>query len=89
MAAATNVPVSVMDTAGEGGAWGIALLASYMVEKQENESLDQYLNNCVFKEGQAELVMPEEESVKGFEVFLNRYRAGFEIEHAAIKALPI
>ena len=48
MAAAMNVPVSVMETAGEGGAWGIALLASYMLNKAENEPLEAYLSNKVF-----------------------------------------
>ncbi len=48
MAAAMNVPVSVMETAGEGGAWGIALLASYMLHKAENEPLEAYLSNKVF-----------------------------------------
>ena len=48
MAGAVGVPVSVMETAGEGGAWGIALLASYMINKEENETLDDYLNNKVF-----------------------------------------
>ncbi len=48
MAAALNTPVSVMETAGEGGAWGIALLASYMVNKEEGETLDDYLDKKVF-----------------------------------------
>ena len=50
MAGAINVPVSMMETAGEGGAWGSALLASYMIRKEENETLDDYLTNKVFAE---------------------------------------
>ena len=50
LAAAMNTPVSVMETAGEGGAWGIALLAAYMLNKKEGETLDSYLNEHVFGE---------------------------------------
>lgn len=83
LAAALNAPVSVMETAGEGGAWGIALLAAYMVKKEENESLAEYLANKVFA-GQMGMKMdPDPEDVKGFEVFTERYRQGIAIELAA------
>ena len=49
MAAAINTPVSVMDTAGEGGAWGMAILSSYMLNKSENESLEDFLDDKVLK----------------------------------------
>lgn len=87
MAAAIDVPVSVMETAGEGGAWGMALLASYMINREENETLDDFLNNRVFA-GQKEVtVEPDKEDVAGFDEFIERYKKGLEIERAAVKSL--
>ena len=87
MAAAMDVPVTVMETAGEGGAWGIALLAAYMKEKKEGESLGDYLNNRVFAGEKGETLAPDPEDVKGFDVFLARYTEGLAIEHAAVDHL--
>ena len=87
MAAAINAPVSVMETAGEGGAWGIALLASYMINKGESESLEDYLTNKVFEGRLGTKVEPESEDVKGFDVFIKRYSLGLSIERAAIEHL--
>ena len=87
MAAAMDVPVTVMETAGEGGAWGIALLAAYMKEKKEGESLGDYLNNRVFAGEKGETLAPDLEDVKGFDVFLARYTEGLAIEHAAVDHL--
>ena len=87
MAAAMDVPVTVMETAGEGGAWGIALLAAYMKEKKEGESLGDYLNNRVFAGEKGETLAPDLEDVKGFDVFLARYTEGLAIEHAAVEHL--
>uniref|UniRef100_UPI003F7FCD6A xylulokinase n=1 Tax=Laedolimicola sp. TaxID=2981663 RepID=UPI003F7FCD6A len=87
MAAAMDVPVTVMETAGEGGAWGIALLAAYMKEKKEGESLGDYLNNRVFAGEKGETLAPDPEDVKGFEQFLVRYTEGLAIEHAAVDHL--
>ena len=87
MAGALNVPVSVMDTAGEGGAWGIALLASYMVNKEENESLDDYLNNKVFASQEIATIHPDEVDVAGYEKFMERYVKGLAIERAAVENL--
>ena len=70
VADATNVPIAVMETAGEGGAWGIALLASYMINKEDNETLDDFLNNKVFKDGSCEVISPEAKDVEGFEKFI-------------------
>ncbi|MED3932434.1 FGGY-family carbohydrate kinase [Priestia megaterium] len=83
MAAAINTPVSVMDTAGEGGAWGMAILSSYMLNKSENESLEDFLDNKVFKEVTAQEIYPDELDVKGFEAFIKRYKKGLVIEKAA------
>jgi sugar (pentulose or hexulose) kinase len=88
LAAAAGVPVSVMETAGEGGAWGIALLAAYMLGNQEKkESLASYLNAEVFANSVFEEVKPDPEDVEGFEVFMDRYKKGLEIERAAVNSL--
>ena len=83
LAAAMNAPVSVMETAGEGGAWGIALLAEYMVEAQ-GRSLGDYLDKVIFADAKAVSVDPDPEDEKGFEEFMKRFRAGLPIERAAV-----
>jgi len=87
MAAAMNVPVSVMETAGEGGAWGIALLASYMLNKTENESLEAYLSDKVFASESGMTIAPDQEDVDGFAAFMERYKNGLVIERTAVDAL--
>ncbi|HIR14160.1 MAG TPA: FGGY-family carbohydrate kinase [Candidatus Choladousia intestinavium] len=87
MAAAMNSPVSVMETAGEGGAWGIALLASYLVNKKENESLEDFLNEKVFAGNEGISMDPDAKDVEGFDVFIERYKAGLPIERAAVDTL--
>ncbi|MDK2808969.1 MAG: hypothetical protein PWP24_1706 [Clostridiales bacterium] len=87
MAAAMNAPVSVMETAGEGGAWGIAVLAAYMKQKEAGESLEQYLTEKVFA-GQSEITIhPDASDVEGFNKFIERYRKGLSIERAAVDSL--
>lgn len=85
MAAAIDVPVQVMETAGEGGAWGIALLASYLVHKKTEETLAQYLENTVFAGQEAEEVKPDPKDVEGFNQFIKRYKKGLAVEQAAVK----
>ena len=87
LAAAMDATVSVMKTAGEGGAWGIAILASYMVNKDAGEALEDYLQNKVFGGDEGEKMDPDPEDVKGFDEFIKRYRVGFPIERAAVDAL--
>ncbi|GIK75633.1 MAG: ATPase [Chloroflexota bacterium] len=87
MAAAMNVPVSVMETAGEGGAWGIALLAAYMLYKGTNESLESYLAEKVFAGQNAVTLAPDARDVKGFAAFMQRYQQGLVIERAAVESL--
>ncbi len=87
LAAAVNAPVSVMTTAGEGGAWGIALLAAYMLNKKDGESLEKYLADKVFAGQQSVTVKPDAEDVSGFNSFMKRYKAGLEIEKAAVNTL--
>lgn len=87
MAAAADTPITVMETAGEGGAWGIALLASYMRTKQEGESLDRFLTEKIFADNASITINPNPEDVEGFEVFIKRYSRGLAIEKAAIEHL--
>jgi sugar (pentulose or hexulose) kinase len=87
MAAAMKVPVSVMETAGEGGAWGIALLASYLYEKPEGTSFEEYLSKKVFADKKSKTFPPDQKDVDGFMAFMERYKAGFPIEKAAVESL--
>jgi sugar (pentulose or hexulose) kinase len=87
MAAAMNVPVSVMETAGEGGAWGIALLAAYLLYKTEDEPLEAHLSNKVFAGEIGSTVAPEPADVAGFAAFMERYKKGLVIERTAVTAL--
>lgn len=87
LAAAMNSPVSVMETAGEGGAWGIALLASYMVNKKDGETLDDFLNNSVFAGNTGVEMAPDPADVAGFDAFIKLYKAGLPIERAAVDAM--
>ncbi|KAA9004735.1 FGGY-family carbohydrate kinase [Paenibacillus spiritus] len=87
VAAALNVPVSVMANAGEGGAWGMAVLAAYQKDREEGEELADFLERKVFKDAQAQEVAPVESDVQGFEAFMERYRQGLAIEAAAAEHL--
>ncbi|NOW89272.1 sugar (pentulose or hexulose) kinase [Clostridium beijerinckii] len=87
MAAAIDAPVSVMETAAEGGAWGIAVLASYMINKDENETLDDYLTNKVFAGQIGTKIDPDSKDVEGFNEFIKRYTSGLAIERTAIDTL--
>jgi len=86
MAAAMNVPVSVMETAGEGGAWGIALLAAFMLYKEEDELLETYLSNKVFAGESGLTIAPNQVDVNGFAAFMERYKKGLTIERTAVDA---
>ncbi|MFO7682502.1 MAG: FGGY-family carbohydrate kinase [Chloroflexota bacterium] len=87
MAAAMNVPVSVMESAGEGGAWGIALLAAYLRQKAEDETLEAYLSNKVFAGEAGTTIAPDPADVAGFAAFMARYKEGLIIERTAVTAL--
>jgi len=87
MAGALNTPVSVMESAGEGGAWGIALLAAFMSQRQEGESLEKFLAEKVFAGKTGVTVKPDPKDVKGFEQFMKRYTAGLAVERAAAENL--
>jgi len=85
MADALNIPVSVMASAGEGGPWGMALLASYVVNKTENETLEAFLTNRVFSSQTASTLVPDEKSGLQFNAFLKRYKNMLEVEKVAVK----
>ena len=89
MAAAMDTPVSVMQTAGEGGAWGIAVLASYMKNKKAGQSLADYLNNEVFAGQEGVTEEPVASDVAGFDEFLRLYNAGLSIERAAVETMKL
>ena len=87
LAAALNTPVSVMKTASEGGAWGIAVLAAYMVQKENGEALCDYLQNKIFAGAESVTLQPDAADVEGFKVFIERYKSGLVIERAAVDSL--
>jgi len=85
LAAAIDTPVSVGDVAAEGGAWGIALLAAFLVGRAPNESLVEFLNNRVFEGGDLETAEPDPQDVAGFDAFIQRYVAALPVERAAVE----
>ncbi|MBO5228852.1 MAG: FGGY-family carbohydrate kinase [Lachnospiraceae bacterium] len=87
LAAAMDAPITVMETAGEGGAWGMAVLASYMLNKAEGETLDDYLNNKVFAGQEGTTMSPDKADVEGFDKFIETYKAGLPVERAAVDSL--
>lgn len=87
LAAACNAPVTCMETAGEGGPYGMALLASYMLYREPEESLEEYLNRHVFAGVRGTTLAPEKEDVDGFNSYLERYRALLTVERAAVSSL--
>ena len=87
LSAAVGSPVSVMETAGEGGPYGMALLAAYRVWKKEGQSLEAYLAEEVFAQANSTTLMAEPAEIEGFAAFLERYKKGLPIEQAAIENL--
>lgn len=86
MAAGMNAPITVMDTASEGGAWGMAILAAFMKEKKDGEPLSSYLNDKIFAGQTGTTLQPDPEDVKGFEAFLEEYERLLPAEKAAVTA---
>ena len=87
MAGALHTPVAVMETAGEGGPWGMALLASYLVNRGEAETLEDYLDAKIFAGAEGVSAAPEAADMAGFEAFLTRYKAALPAERAAVEGL--
>lgn len=85
LATAIDSPVSVMETAGEGGAWGIALLADYITHAEQ--SLADYLDNVVFADTDVKTVEPDIADVAGFKVYLEKYKKGLAVERAAVETI--
>ena len=86
MAAALNVPVSLPATAGEGGAWGMAVLAAYMLRADAKQSLPDYLDERIAR-SIGKPVKPDPRDVKGFDEFFARHKKGLAVEREAVKAL--
>ncbi len=87
MAAACNAPVTCMETAGEGGPYGMALLAAYMLQRSEGESLEDYLASRVFAGVSGSTAEPETDTAAGFDSYIKWYKALLEVEQAAVKML--
>ncbi len=86
MAAATRIPVSLIETAGEGGAWGMALLAAFAIRKDRDQNLPDFLD-IALAGGVGEALKPDPIDVEGFNTFFESYHKGLSIEAAAIDAL--
>ena len=85
MASALNVPVAVMSSAAEGGAWGIAILAQYMRKKAENETLADYLSCKVFGNASIQVEYPNDEDREGFLSYLEQYKNGIPAVTEALR----
>ena len=84
LSAAVGSPVSVMETAGEGGPYGMALLAAYMLWKKDGQPLEDYLNDAVFAGAASSTLMADEKDIAGFAAFLEAYKKALPVEKAAI-----
>lgn len=87
MADALDTPISVMKTAGEGGPWGMAILAAYLINKKPDQTLEDYVDDVVFAKEEPYTLNPTEEGRKNFQQFLDVYKKMLEVERAAVKAL--
>ena len=87
LSAAVGAPVSVMETAGEGGPYGMALLAAYMLWKDEGESLPDYLDGKVFAGASSSTLTADEADREGFTAFLERYRRALPVERCAVEVM--
>lgn len=87
LAAACNVPVTCMETAGEGGPYGMALLTAFMLNKKNGETLESYLADSVFADAESSTLAPEAPDVQGFNSFLEYYKRGLAVERSAVENL--
>ena len=87
MAAACNAPVTCMETAGEGGPYGMALLAAFMLKKAEGETLEEYLNKYVFANAKGSTMAPEKADVDGFNVYIEAYKNLLKVESTAVEVI--
>ena len=89
LAAAMDAPVAVMETAGEGGPWGMAVLAAYMVNRSEGEALEDYLSGKVFHGEKGTVMQPDPADVKGFDEYIASYKAAIKAQKDMVEALPL
>lgn len=89
LSAVVGVPVEVVEHSGEGGAWGMALLAAYMMACEEPLSLENYLSDHIFAKSQTEILLADCEEMQGYEKFMRNYRDGLVIEQAALAAIQL
>ncbi len=87
LSAAVGTPVSVMETAGEGGPYGMAILAAYLVNKAEGESLPDYLSNKVFAGAKEETVTADKTDIDGFNAYAEKYKKAFPIEKLSTEVM--
>ena len=87
LAAAVHAPVSVLETAGEGGPWGMALLALYLIRKEDGQTLEDWLEKKIFADMASETMEADPADIEGFETFTARYADCIPVEKAAIETL--
>ncbi|MBQ2930330.1 MAG: ATPase, partial [Clostridia bacterium] len=87
LAAALKTPISVMETAGEGGPWGMALLAAYRVNGKRGETLEQYLNEHVFASAAGSTIAPDVEDAAGLDAYTARFQQALAAEEAAVEEM--
>ena len=87
MAAACNAPVTCMETAGEGGPYGMALLASFLLNREGGERLEDFLSKKVFAGVSGSTIQPDPACVAGFNTYIQRYKALLEVEKTAVEKL--
>lgn len=87
LASSLNTPVEVTDTASEGGAWGMAILAEYAAHKEQTRSLEEYLNTQIFVDTKSIVCYPNKEETEGFNSFLERYKKSLQIEKFAVEII--
>lgn len=87
LAAACNAPVTCMTTAGEGGPYGMALLAAYLLQKDEGEALEAYLADKVFADAESSTLQPDAADVTGFDAYMQQFNRGLAVERAAAEVL--
>ena len=83
LADALDLPITTMATAGEGGPWGMAVLASFMFRKEQDETLEDYITNRVFADAVSTCAQPDPAGVAGFAAYLERYKSALNAQRAA------
>lgn len=89
LAAALNTPVAIGESAGEGGAWGVAILASFMLRTDKSLQLPDYLDSIVFKNREQNKIMPDDADVAGYSIFVQRYQRVLKLEELATQIVEM